>query len=204
MSSLPPLDDGELSGGCYSNGRWLQGGLAPWHPTDDSKVRESLAAAGLGPSDVLLELGCGDGKICRAAAEQMGCRSIGVEIDEVMVQMALDKRGDMPEHLRKLVEIRLGDLVTMELEVQPTCATMYLMPEHYGTLEPLLERLASQGVKLIVYQWELRGDRWKQRLVAQGKGWWLYRAAVEPREKAPEALALSARLLRRLISCQFW
>mmetsp|Transcript_130633 Transcript_130633/g.418120 ORF Transcript_130633/g.418120 Transcript_130633/m.418120 type:complete len:114 (-) Transcript_130633:83-424(-) len=111
----------------------------------------------------------------------------------------------MPERLRKLVDIRLGDLVTMELEVQPTCATMYLMPEHYGTLEPLLERLASQGVKLIVYQWELRGDRWKPRLVAQGKGWWLYRAAVvEPREKAPEALALSARLLRRLISCELW
>merc|ERR1712110_1316664 len=62
-----PGDD--FDAGCYSNGYWVQGALAPWLPTDSARAQEALTAAALHPDDLLLELGCGDGKICRAAAE---------------------------------------------------------------------------------------------------------------------------------------
>mmetsp|Transcript_23873 Transcript_23873/g.59460 ORF Transcript_23873/g.59460 Transcript_23873/m.59460 type:complete len:190 (+) Transcript_23873:85-654(+) len=183
-SALPPDEDDELAEGCYINGRWMQGGLAPWHPTDDTRVQESLTAAGLESTDLLLELGCGDGKICCAAAKVFGCRAVGVELDEAMVQVACSRLADFPERLQALVEIRHGDLLdkaALWTEDPPTCVTMALMPDHYDKLEPLLEGYVSAGVKLIVFHWELKGEHWKQRLVRDGNGWWLYHQPLETR-----------------------
>lgn len=175
MSSLPP--DDVMDDGCYSNGVWVQGLMAPWHPTDDVQIQESLTAAGLHPSDLLLELGCGDGVICRAAASHFGCRAVGVELDPIMVKVALEHVRDLCPSSRKLVHIVQGDIMdatALRTEDPPTCVTMSIMPDFYEKLDPILEQFVSRGAKLIVYMWELKGARWKNRLVQEGDRWWLY------------------------------
>lgn len=170
-----PGDD--FDAGCYSNGYWVEGALAPWLPTDSARAREALTAAALHAGDLLLELGCGDGKICRAAAELFGCRALGVELDPKMVSRSQENIGQMPESCRSLVEIRQGDVLNMELAESPTCVTMFLMPQQYKKLETLLERLVDNGARLVVFGWRLKGRRWSERLAQQGSEWFLYRTA---------------------------
>merc|ERR1712232_888830 len=112
MSCLPPPED--WSGMYGHDGSFVDGLLAPWHPTDDHRVQSSLSALELKPQDLLLELGCGDGLICALAAEKFGCRSIGVELDESMVKIAREKMSRLPASCQELVEIRQGDLLDFQ------------------------------------------------------------------------------------------
>uniref|UniRef100_A0A7S1A1K8 Methyltransferase domain-containing protein n=1 Tax=Noctiluca scintillans TaxID=2966 RepID=A0A7S1A1K8_NOCSC len=166
----------EIPDGCYSNmGVWMDGGLAPWVPCNDDLVDEALSALQLWSGDYLVDLGCGEGKICRAAAERFGCRTMGVELDKAIVERALEKRNQMPER-KHLVDIRYGDVNTMEWNEMPTCVTMFLLPEFYPKIEALLERFISAGAQLLVLKWELPGGRWRERVTEKNDGrFWIYR-----------------------------
>ncbi len=54
---------------------------ALWQPTDRITVRRILSLAKVKPGEVVIDLGCGDGRIVIAAAREFGARSLGVEID---------------------------------------------------------------------------------------------------------------------------
>jgi hypothetical protein len=49
--------------------------------TPQSVVNAALREAQLTPDDILYDLGCGDGRVCRTAVELSGCRAVGVEQD---------------------------------------------------------------------------------------------------------------------------
>ena len=53
----------------------------PYVPTDDQVVRGMLKLANVSPSDLLYDLGCGDGRIVIAAARRCGASAVGVDID---------------------------------------------------------------------------------------------------------------------------
>src|SRR5690606_36047229 len=50
-----------------------------WVPTNDKLVRHMLEMAKVGPTDIVYDLGAGDGKIAIAAARDFGATSVGVE-----------------------------------------------------------------------------------------------------------------------------
>lgn len=54
---------------------------APFVPTPYDVVDRMLAFAKVGPTDVVYDLGCGDGRIVIAAARTYGARGVGVDID---------------------------------------------------------------------------------------------------------------------------
>ena len=61
---------------------WMEGdSLAPPCPSTLEVCDIMLAAADLGPSDVLIDLGAGDGRVCLRAATKFGVRAMGVEIE---------------------------------------------------------------------------------------------------------------------------
>ena len=55
--------------------------LAPYVPTPQEVVDRMLALAGVTKEDVVIDLGCGDGRIPITAAKMYGARGIGVDID---------------------------------------------------------------------------------------------------------------------------
>ena len=55
--------------------------LAPYVPTPQDVVDRMLKLARVGKNDVVLDLGCGDGRIPITAARTYGARGIGVDID---------------------------------------------------------------------------------------------------------------------------
>ena len=59
-----------------------------YEPTPMPVVRAMLALAEVGPSDVVYDLGSGDGRIVIAAAREFGARGVGIEIDPALVAQA--------------------------------------------------------------------------------------------------------------------
>ena len=55
--------------------------LAPYVPTPQDVVDRMLALAKVTKSDVVYDLGCGDGRIVVTAAKQFGAKGVGVDID---------------------------------------------------------------------------------------------------------------------------
>ena len=58
-----------------------------WVPTPDKTVEKMLAVANVGPSDVVIDLGSGDGRTVIAAAKR-GARALGIEYNPDMVTIS--------------------------------------------------------------------------------------------------------------------
>lgn len=60
---------------------------APYVPTLQPRTEEALDLLALKPGQMLLELGCGDGRVLRAAAKR-GIRGVGYELNPLLVVYA--------------------------------------------------------------------------------------------------------------------
>lgn len=72
----------ELQG--HQNDMWSSDGpssISPFCPCASSRIPHIFEATRVTKSDVLWDLGCGDGRILHAAAADVGCRCVGVDID---------------------------------------------------------------------------------------------------------------------------
>lgn len=59
-----------------------------WVPTNDDLVKMMLNIANVKPTDVVYDLGAGDGKIAIAAARDYGARAVGIEYNPDMAALA--------------------------------------------------------------------------------------------------------------------
>jgi hypothetical protein len=72
----------------YFANRQLINATGPQNPTPDQIIERSLDLMHLTPSDVVAEIGCGDGRVMIAIAKRFGCKVRGVEIDPGKVDEA--------------------------------------------------------------------------------------------------------------------
>ena len=59
-------------------------------PTPPAVVEAMLKMANVSGSDVVYDLGCGDGRIPIAAAQKYGARGVGIDIDPVRIAEAIE------------------------------------------------------------------------------------------------------------------
>src|SRR6202045_4494438 len=60
----------------------------PYVRTPDHVVSAMLKLAGVKASDLVYDLGCGDGRIVISAAKEYGARGVGIDIDPERIQEA--------------------------------------------------------------------------------------------------------------------
>src|SRR3981189_3767051 len=60
----------------------------PYVPTTEVAVTEMLKLAGVQKTDVVYDLGCGDGRIVIAAAKNYHARGVGIDIDPQRIKEA--------------------------------------------------------------------------------------------------------------------
>jgi len=116
-----------------------------WVPTPDAMVDEMIRAADVGPNDLVVDLGAGDGKIAIAAALKRGARAIGVEYDPSMA--ALAKRNVLRAGVADKVTIIEGDLFKTDFS-KATVVTMYLLPDLNMRLKPTLKAMRP-GTRIV-------------------------------------------------------
>jgi len=103
-----------------------------WVPTPQALVEKMLDLAQVTPSDIVIDLGSGDGRTVIAAAKR-GARAIGVEYNPDMV--ALSYRNAEKEGLKNKVEFVNGDLFEYDFS-KATVLTMFLLPDINLRLRP--------------------------------------------------------------------
>ncbi len=104
-----------------------------WVPTPDDVVDRMLTMAQVTPSDFVMDLGSGDGKIAIAAARKFGARSLGIEYNPDMVKLAQDN-AQMAGVAEK-ASFRRADIFATDFS-QASVITLYLLPALNMKLRP--------------------------------------------------------------------
>jgi hypothetical protein len=119
---------------------------APWVPTPMRKVRKMLEMAGVGPGDLVYDLGCGDGRTIITAARSYGARSVGIEIDPLRYlwcQVLITGLG-----LRDRVRVIYGSFYRQDLS-EASVVTCYLLQSTNEKLEGKLMRELDPGTRIV-------------------------------------------------------
>lgn len=118
----------------------------PFEPTPDDVVERMVRIAELKRSDVVYDLGCGDGRIVIAAVKQAGCRGVGIDIDETLVKRSRENaaRAGVAGRTRFIEQ----DLFTADLR-EATVVMLFLWPEVNIRLRPILLNELKPGSRVV-------------------------------------------------------
>jgi precorrin-6B methylase 2 len=137
----------------------VPGQLAPFDPTPQEVVERMLALAAVKKSDVIYDLGSGDGRILITAAKRYGARGVGFEIDPGLVKLA--RENARKEGVEKLVEIRQQDFLTADLS-PASLVTLYLSYEGNLAVRPQLMRQLKPGARVVSYAFDM--GEWQPKI----------------------------------------
>jgi SAM-dependent methyltransferase len=130
-------------------------GFVPYVPTAPEVVNLMLKMADVKSTDIVFDLGCGDGRIVVAAAKK-GARAYGVDIDPDRVKEA--KELVEKEGVGKRATIYLGDVFQTDFS-SATVVTMYLLPKYNVRLRPKLAQVLPVGARVVSHDFDMPG--WK-------------------------------------------
>jgi ubiquinone/menaquinone biosynthesis C-methylase UbiE len=144
----------------------------PYVRTPDHVVSAMLKLAGVKASDLVYDLGCGDGRIVISAAKEYGARGVGIDIDPERIQEARDKARKAG--VEALVRFEVNDLFAADIH-NATVVALYLLPDVNLRLRPKLLKELKPGTRIISHDFNM-GD-WKpdkQALVDVGSRIYLW------------------------------
>jgi hypothetical protein len=121
-------------------------------PTPQEVVDGMLKMAQITPTDVLYDLGSGDGRIPITAAVRYGIRAVGVEIDPIRVREANENArvAGVADKVRFLNQ----DLFTTDIR-EATVVTLYLLPSLNLRLRPKLNQEVRRGARVISHAFNM-------------------------------------------------
>ena len=128
----------------------------PFITTPQGVVERMLELAATGPSDLVADLGSGDGRIVIAAASRFGARGLGIELDADLVRGSREnaKRAGVADR----VHIVEGDVLTADFS-QASVVTVYLLP---GLIDKLQARFIAElkpGTRIVSHAFRMTGWR---------------------------------------------
>jgi SAM-dependent methyltransferase len=129
-------------------------GYDPYVPTPHAIVEQMLALAEVGPNDLVVDLGSGDGRIVIAAAKQFGARALGVDIDRTLVAEAQERAAKAGVAGRTRFVAR--DFFDTDLR-EATVLTLYLLPETNRKLVPKILAEMRPGARVVAHRFAV-GD----------------------------------------------
>lgn len=122
-------------------------------PTPNDVVEKMLETAGVKKTDLLYDLGCGDGRIVVQAAKKYGCKAVGYEIDPDRVADAIKNvKKRKVEHLAKIEQ---EDVFKLDLSKANVIA-IYLLPSMCKKLIPQFEKL-QPGSRIVTHDYYIEG-----------------------------------------------
>lgn len=122
-------------------------------PTPPPVVAKMLAMANLSGSDIVLDLGCGDGRLVIEAAKQFGCRGRGYDIDPELIELC--EQNAREAGVEHLVDFYIQDIYEVDIS-DATVVMLYLLPEMNLRLLPQLQSMADTA-RVITHDFELPG-----------------------------------------------
>lgn len=119
---------------------------APQGASEYDVVRAMLELANVGPNDLVVDLGSGDGRIPIFAARDKGARGMGVEIDRRLIEQS--DANAREAGVADRVSFRQEDLFVTPLN-DVTVLTLFLLPEINLQLRPKILAQMRPGSRVV-------------------------------------------------------
>jgi outer membrane protein assembly factor BamB len=122
-------------------------------PTPQDVAERMVTLAGVRAGEVVVDLGCGDGRLVVTAARRHACRAIGYDLDPECVRLA---RANAGQHgVADRVRIEPRDIFTVDLS-EADVVFLYLSPELNERLLPQLAKL-KPGARVVSHAFGIPG-----------------------------------------------
>jgi SAM-dependent methyltransferase len=123
-----------------------QQSLAPYVPTPQYVVDKMLELAQVASTDVVYDLGCGDGRIVITAAKKYGAHAVGVDIDPERIRESI--ANAKAAGVEDLVSFKLEDAMKADIS-SATVVTLYLLTSSNEALRPILTKQLKAGSRIV-------------------------------------------------------
>jgi precorrin-6B methylase 2 len=138
-----------------------------WVPTTRTLVDRMLDLAAVTPTDYVIDLGSGDGRMVIAAAKR-GARALGVEYEPDLVALARKSAADAGvADKATFVE---GDMYKADIS-KATVLALFLLPANLNRLAPKFLQLPA-GTRIVTNSYRIDGWMEEQQLNLQGCTTW--------------------------------
>lgn len=129
---------------------------APFITTPSDVVVRMLRLAGTGPTDLVADLGSGDGRIVIAAAREFGARGVGIELDPALVEKS--RANAKAAEVADRVSFVHGDALLADIS-KASVVTVYLLPQLINRLQPRFLGELNPGTRIVSHAFVMTG--WK-------------------------------------------
>ncbi|MFP4072136.1 MAG: SAM-dependent methyltransferase [Desulfovibrionales bacterium] len=124
----------------------------PYVPTPENVVDTMIEMADVQESDLVYDLGCGDGRIVITAARERGARGIGIDIDPQRIEESLVNAEQAGVNDR--VEFAVQDLFETDFS-DATVVMLYLLPAVNLELRPKLLSDLRPGSRVVSHDFDM-------------------------------------------------
>ena len=132
---------------------------SPYVPTKNNVIDRILKNAKLKPGQIFLELGSGDGRVCRRAALEFKVKAVGVDINLFLVWYA-----ELLNKLKKTQNARFYCKNIFDIDSSKAdFIFLFLMPKLISQLLPKLENEMKKNAIVISHGFKIIG--WEKRLI---------------------------------------
>lgn len=139
-------------------------------PTPASSINGFFQLVNVSSSDVVYDLGCGDGRLLFAALEKGAGRAVGVELDPE--QLVLAREEAKKRRVEDRIKFIQADLLNMNLK-EATVVFAFLCSAAALALKDKFEKELKPGTKVVMEMFPVPG--WKpRRIIEQGAEFFLY------------------------------
>ncbi len=149
---------------------------APWVPTWKKDLKRIERLVDLQPGEKFVELGCGNGRVCRHLAMTTHAgKIVGVELSLLQwgiakLQVAICRSQEKFKNFaiaKKDLRIVFGNVFKHPLS-EYDVVYLFLMPETYEKIKPKLELELKPGARVITYVWPIPG--WEEDVLDMAEG----------------------------------
>ena len=125
---------------------------APWLPTPKRHIRALLDAVSLKPNEVVIDAGCGDGRVLLLAAREYGARGIGIEIHPLWVWIA--RLRVRLAGLGEKITIQRADIFRSDL-TEADVLFLFLLQQTNVALQKKLAHELRPGTRIVSFAFTL-------------------------------------------------
>lgn len=126
----------------------------PFVPTPIEVIDKMLELAEVKNSDVLYDLGSGDGRIVIRAAKKYGIRAVSIEMDRVLLDRA--RQEAEAAGVVHLVEFRSEYALKVNI-AQATVITLYMLPWSNEAMKPSFQKQLKPGSRIVAHDFGIEG-----------------------------------------------
>jgi len=117
--------------------------------TPDELILPLLDCCQLSETDILYDLGCGDGRVVITAARERGCRAVGIEEDDTLVEMATSQINQ--HNLADRVNVYRGDVRDADIS-SASVVFLFLPIQGLPSLVQMLKQQLASGARIVAHE----------------------------------------------------